>query len=289
MNENQTKKRIIQKDNIFNEIPTDIWSIIIFYLNGQNDFLKLILVSKQLYKTLCPQALNQIIWKIISRSLKNTPKTILSFCTPFEKKYFDHLKIDFILNDYFYLQSDSLPKNLYGLSLDLSKLKNEELIFEYLKDPSLKVLEFYGDKNMRMINIFKNLEKNSSLTHLELSGDIISVEATKYLEKLLEQNNSLKILNVSSCGLINEGVKHIMKGLKRNKSLKILDLANNLIDEEGGKSIGELLEQNNTLEILNLIFNNIKDEGTIYIAKSLEKNNSLKILNLGFLNYKIKE
>lgn len=131
------------------------------------------------------------------------------------------------------------------------------LVFNYLKNHAIdigKVLEknntltrinLYGcfnDKDEYQY-IFKALEKNTSLKRLDLGYDInlITEIDYKYIVKALEQNTSLKVLKFRHNNIDDKGVMEIAKGLIKNKPKPKLDLRENKITDQGAKFLREAL------------------------------------------------
>lgn len=233
----------------------------------------------QTNETLCyPQILNQIKWKIYSEPLKKSCNSIIDFCTPFEKRYFDYLRISLnIIHDFPEL-CDGLPKNVvtltffdYDFDVDVDGI--EESICKLLEqNNSLKKLKLKSclldqDKTMK---IYESIKENESLKSLNLSGNDINDEGAISIINLFKENKTLENLNFESNSIGMEGIIYIAKILEQNQTLKILNLSNNQIKEEG---VIHIALQNNALTKLNLSNNRFEDNGLKYIAKSLELNN----------------
>jgi Ran GTPase-activating protein (RanGAP) involved in mRNA processing and transport len=125
------------------------------------------------------------------------------------------------------------------------------------------------------------LEKNQSLTSLNLAGNQITDEEVKAIATALEKNQSLTSLDLQYNQITAEGAKAIAIALKKNQSLTSLNLECNKITAEGAKAIATALEKNQSLTSLSLGGNEITDEGAKAIATALKKNQSLSSLSLG--------
>lgn len=170
--EKRIKKRKIEEDNLLDKINVDIWSIILSYLDGQNDFLILIQISKSIYETLCcKEIFNQIIWKIFTKSIKSFPISMKTYCTPFEKRYFDILNISFEIKHYYTELLDHLPKNLVSLS-------------------------FIDYTNIFRESISKYIKSNTSLKDLSIRNNVFRGNGIKYIIESFEENKSLRKIDI---------------------------------------------------------------------------------------------
>jgi len=101
-------------------------------------------------------------------------------------------------------------------------------------------------------------------THPFLGG--ISISVVKQLADALEKNNTLTTLDLSCTNLGNDGAKHIAEALQANSTLTTLIMRYNGIDSEGAEYIAMALQANNTLTTLDLSSNDLGAEGAKHIA-----------------------
>jgi Ca2+-binding EF-hand superfamily protein len=93
--------------------------------------------------------------------------------------------------------------------------------------------------------------KSHSLTHLDLSHNLIDGSAGDDLRRMLEVYPNLKILNLSN-NMLGYGVTAVAKGLEINQGLLDLNLENNQVRSDEATSLAEALRINRTLLRLNL-------------------------------------
>ena len=135
--------------------------------------------------------------------------------------------------------------------------------------------------------IFKGLQCNATLTHLDLSYCNISwtTKATaQELTTMLQVNKILKHLDLSeyfsheSCPLSY----YVFQGLLHNESLVHLNLSNvgPVATEDTIKALSKMLQVNNSLKHLDLSKNDYSDFGVSCIFQSLQHNTALVHLNL---------
>jgi len=96
----------------------------------------------------------------------------------------------------------------------------------------------------------------------------------------IEKNSTLTQLDLSGNNIGDLGVDAIAKSIAKNSALTSLHLGYNLISDEGGKSIAYIIENNSTLTSLILWKNDISTDGGEKIEISLEKNSVLLYLDM---------
>lgn len=92
---------------------------------------------------------------------------------------------------------------------------------------------------------FKQLKDvDSSLTELDLEGQVVGVPGAILLAKALKVNEVVTTLNLNWNKIRDEGAKSLSEALKGNRVLTFLNLSYNSIGVEGAKSISEALKVN---------------------------------------------
>jgi Ran GTPase-activating protein (RanGAP) involved in mRNA processing and transport len=120
-----------------------------------------------------------------------------------------------------------------------------------------------------------------SLKHLNISGNVLTIDGLTLLSDSLKENNSLESLNISKVGnLGKEGGKCLSLFIITNKTLVKLDISANGLGFLGMYEVAEALQTNKTLSQLNIEGNKLDEAGCIFTAKALEVNHSLTTLDL---------
>ena len=135
--------------------------------------------------------------------------------------------------------------------------------------------------------IFKGLEYNTSLVHLNLCHTGITTtdpaDTAMSLTKMLKANKSLTHLDLSQNESFSLEAHCIFEGLQNNTSLVHLNLCCTGItttDPETATSLIEMLQVNKSLKFLNLSWNKSFSLKAHYIFEGLRYNTSLFYLNL---------
>lgn len=124
------------------------------------------------------------------------------------------------------------------------------------------------------------LQKNNSLTVLDVRLNPIGNEGACMLGNALEHNNTLRQLNLSSTGMDGDGCKRICDALKFNSALEDLDLSFVEIGDDGCVHIGEMLQQNESLKKLRLRSSSITWAGCEFLFNALNINTSLTDIDM---------
>lgn len=111
-------------------------------------------------------------------------------------------------------------------------------------------------KEGEMLPLMDILNKNDYVTEIDISlqnsngcnGD----SNARVLNKVLQRNSTLSSLNVSSTGLGDDGLKELCEGLSQNNSLVELDLSRNNFTHIGANYLTEALSVNKSLKKIDL-------------------------------------
>lgn len=137
----------------------------------------------------------------------------------------------------------------------------------------------------QLILLYRALEENESITSLNLSRPTVprfyhwGYEA-RALASMLEKNHTITDINLKDYGLLSAGTAILIPALKQNKILKSLNLEGNVLNDEGMIALSSVLEKNHNLERLYLGRNVIKIPGMQALAAALKNNSGLKHLDL---------
>ena len=185
-----------------------------------------------------------------------------------------------------------MARNITGLrsARDISKRlafslgclsKHESLVCTLGKHLHISYLKLEtGIWKYHVESLSKALSVNSSLTHLDLTGNSIGDSGTASLSQALAVNSSLTNLNLGWNYISDSGAASLSQALAVNSSLTNLNLSWNSIGDSGAASLSQALEVNSSLTKLDLSGNNIGDSGAASLSQALEVNSSLTKLDL---------
>ena len=182
----------------------------------------------------------------------------------------------------------------FGTHLDMSSLTEVDLSSAKIKNVGAAVISVVLEKNSSLthldlsFNAFdgvasslsKALKANSSLTSLNLGGNFVGEDGASSLSKALKANSSLTNLNLSVNSIGDDGASSLSKALKANSSLTSLNLSSTSIGDAGASSLSKALKANSSLANLNLSINSIGDAGASSLSKALKANSFLTDLDL---------
>ncbi|XP_024154235.2 leucine-rich repeat-containing protein 74A [Oryzias melastigma] len=126
------------------------------------------------------------------------------------------------------------------------------------------------------------LRFNSSIEHLDLSNNHLKSDGAEWMAKMLSDNISLKTIKLSGSKFVDDDAKHFADALSTNSRLKELDLSHNEFCGKGGEYLGQLLANNEGLEVLDLSWNHLRMKGAVAFCAGLKVNTTLKHLDLSW-------
>ena len=182
----------------------------------------------------------------------------------------------------------------FGTHLDMSSLTEVDLSSAKIRNVGAAVISVVLEKNSSLthldlsFNAFdgvasclsKALKANSSVTSLNLGGNFVGEDGASSLSKALKANSSLTNLNLSLNSIGDDGASSLSKALKANSSLTSLNLSSTSIGDAGASSLSKALKANSSLANLNLSINSIGDAGASSLSKALKANSFLTDLDL---------
>lgn len=122
------------------------------------------------------------------------------------------------------------------------------------------------------------LKENCFISQLDIAENRIGAKGLESFGEMLVENTSLQNLGFENCGL-HEG--YLCKLLKGDRIvLRVLNLKGNELGDEDAVAMGSFMERNKSLEELDVSWNAIHLRGAAAIAKGLKANNTLRTLCL---------
>ena len=132
-----------------------------------------------------------------------------------------------------------------------------------------------------IIKIFAEGMKNiSGLETINISHNMITYEAAKYIATVLSHNTKLKQLYLSHNKLSALGAIKIFKGLTNISNLISLYISHNMITDEAANDTVTFLLHNTDLKELDLSHNNLSTVGVIKICTGMRNISKLRMLNI---------
>ena len=179
----------------------------------------------------------------------------------------------------------------FGKHLDMSSLTEVDLSSADVMNAGAVVISVVLEKNSSLTHLdlsFDGIDEDvasslswySSLTFFNLEGNCIGDSGASSLSKALKAKSSLTDLNLSDNRIGDAGASFLSQALKANSSLTNLNLRHNSIGDAGASSLFEALKANSSLTDLNLSGNSIGDTGASSLFEALKANSSLTDLDL---------
>ncbi|MDF2965852.1 MAG: FBox-LRR protein [Rickettsiaceae bacterium] len=127
--------------------------------------------------------------------------------------------------------------------------------------------------------LLEALEKNTSITSLDLSSNVLKDYGVERLAKVLANNScltKLTHLNLSNNEITSEGASKLLNVLADKLTIKSLDISDNEVDKSFYETLAKCLEKNTSLQHLGLS----KMDGLDKLLGAQQANASLKSLTL---------
>ncbi|EAX91521.1 Leucine Rich Repeat family protein [Trichomonas vaginalis G3] len=140
--------------------------------------------------------------------------------------------------------------------------------------------------------IYKIFMSHSNFRVLNLSGNAIGRDGTKYIAHLILQSPFLISIDVSSCSLDGESCASLFNALAYNNSVVYFNISSvsgvtrNSFGESSIEHLKLMFEGNHILSELNISQTEIPPFSVQLIAHGLEKNKTLEILNISNNNFR---
>lgn len=124
------------------------------------------------------------------------------------------------------------------------------------------------------------LKQTTCLTMLDLSGNLIDDDMTRFMSLGLKENSTVTHLDLSHNKIGNRGLRQLAKALGSNSVLTNLNLCDNQIHADGGRYLGRALKANQVLLHLDLRLNRLADGGGRMLFYGMHLNASCPLLSL---------
>ncbi len=126
------------------------------------------------------------------------------------------------------------------------------------KNNTLEQLSLVSTGITLSTKIQRSLVLNDKLLHIDLRGNKLGKNGSKFIVKHLKKNPPLSILSLVGCGLSSKGAEGLCNALKRNINLAHLDLRGNDFNDTSVPFFVDALRNNSTLLTLQMSGNNMK-------------------------------
>ena len=145
-------------------------------------------------------------------------------------------------------------------------------------NPSLEYLNISGccDKAENFEKITHSLVTLNSLTHLDLSCNVITITSAEDITTIIANNTFLEDLNLSKCEVRKSAFLKILSALQSNQYLKYLYFISNSVGYEEAIWIAMVFTNKHFLENVDLSNCNLPEKEMIIILSSLKNHTSLK-------------
>ena len=122
------------------------------------------------------------------------------------------------------------------------------------------------------------LKDNCFISQLDVSENRLGTKGIESFGEMLNENNSLWSLGLENCGLHERDLHKLLQGDRIG--LRVVNLKGNELGDEGAIVVGSFIRSNSSLEVLDLSWNAIHLKGTAALAKGLKANRALRNLSL---------
>ena len=119
-----------------------------------------------------------------------------------------------------------------------------------------------------------------SLTHLDLSCNVINITSAKNIAIVIANNAFIEYLNLSKCEFRKSAFLKVLCALQNSHYMKHLDLHSNSVDYEEATEIATAFSKNPFLEKIDFGNCNLTEQGVKIILSSLRNHTSLKHLDI---------
>ncbi|KAH9585312.1 hypothetical protein MS3_00006621 [Schistosoma haematobium] len=143
-------------------------------------------------------------------------------------------------------------------------------------------LQHRGIGNLEIKLITEALRRNTTITWLDLSYNILEVSSLSFLSKVLKENTFIQTLLLSQCKLRKDGLMKLYNDLIKNVTIKYLDLSGCDLGDSSCSMLAEILTMNRVLKYLNLARNQIGSDGAELLGDAISSNDTLFKIDLSW-------
>jgi len=141
-----------------------------------------------------------------------------------------------------------------------------------------------GDEGVQIIANAISNQKNPTINTMDFSCCGIGIDGILHISSCMERNSSITSIDLSDNGLTHEAAKIIANNIiKKNSNILSISLRRNQIGCIGAKAIFDAIISNNSssrINYLDISSNFIKNDGAYAIANALKINKTIKEINL---------
>lgn len=192
-----------------------------------------------------------------------------------------------LLERFFYATTNLIELNLSENDIDeIGLIELFSLLLPAKIKSSIRILSINGSYKLRFTEetayqLSKVLKANKKLEKLSLKQVGLKDESVAIILKELQENSTLRVLDLSGNRISYKGCEHLMYYLKYPSCiLQSLILNNNSIGDYSAKFIIESIKYNESLAHIDLNHNNLTETSLTKIAEAICKNSSLASVNV---------
>ncbi|KAL4167364.1 hypothetical protein KRP22_012850 [Phytophthora ramorum] len=150
-----------------------------------------------------------------------------------------------------------------------------EVLQRVNEDPKVATLDLRrsGVTPSLAVQLADFLETNSTVTHLDLTGNRLGEHGAACLATSLTKNNAVNKLVLADCELTSEALTEWVAFFRAgtNSTLRHLSLADNQIDDDGAEALGAMLQAAKTRDLhVDLRGNDLSAEGLKVLAGAMK-------------------
>lgn len=164
-----------------------------------------------------------------------------------------------------FLSGNMAPPNVVLTACDLGNNGAQQILEALETNKSVRKLSLSNNRIRGAIGgaaIGAFLKNNTYMEVLDISRNILGVEAMSGIREGLTENSILRCLNMNFCRIGNEELKRLVPAKHERVALVELFLENNNMQgASGGACLGKLLTHCPQVQVLSLDYNNLGAEG----------------------------
>ncbi|CAH8521634.1 unnamed protein product [Schistosoma bovis] len=179
------------------------------------------------------------------------------------------------------LKHDTTGISYYLYFCALNRVSPLRYVVQNLDKEKLS-LQHRGIGNLEIKLITEALRRNTTITWLDLSYNVLEVSSLSFLSKVLKENTFIQTLLLSQCKLRKDGLMKLYNDLIKNVTIKYLDLSGCDLGDSSCSMLAEILTMNRVLKYLNLARNQIGSDGAELLGDAISSNDTLLKIDLSW-------